>query len=295
MLALVTALGATGLDPDLEPLCVALRADGIEVEVASWDDPLVAWGRFDAIFLRSTWDYADRIVEFRAWLDAVAGQTRIVNSIGAVLWSIDKHYLAELGRDGVAVAPTTFVEVGERVPDLDPDVGVFVVKPAVGAGSNGARRCTPDHVSDHVAALHRQGHAAMVQPYLDMIDEESETALVYLGEGGELAYDHAFSKGAILTAAAKPVGQDDHFVTDEVIGDRTATDAERAVADAVLNSPSVRALGPLAYARIDLVPTPTGPVVLELELVEPSLYFHSSPGSDVRAARAWQRYLVATR
>ena len=292
MLALVTALGATGLDPDLEPLRVALRDDGVDVEVANWDDASVDWRRFDAIILRSTWDYADRIVEFRAWLDHVEGQTRIVNPIAAVRWSIDKHYLDDLDRDGVSVAPTRFIEVGDEVGGMDPDVDVFVVKPAIGAGSNGARRCTPDEVAGHVAVLHSEGHAAMVQPYLDLIDEHAETALVYLGEGGELAFDHAFSKGAILTTTV--VEQDGDFFAKEEINGRAASDAERALADAVLESPSVRGLGPLAYARVDLVPTASGPVVLELELVEPSLYFHSSPGSAARAARAWQRYLAVT-
>lgn len=292
MLALVTAIGATDLDPDLEPLRVALSEDRVDVEVASWDDDTIDWSRFDAIFLRSTWDYADRIVEFRTWLDAVVEQTRIVNPIDAVLWSIDKHYLCDLARDGVPVAPTTFVEVGDAVPDLDAAVDVFVVKPAVGAGSNGARRCAPDEVTGHVAVLHREGHAAMVQPYLDMIDEHAETALVYLGEGGELSYDHAFSKGAILTSAN--IEQEGGFFAKEEIDGCTASDDERALADAVLRSSSVRAIGPLAYARVDLVPTPTGPVLLELELVEPSLYFHSSPGSEVRAARAWLRYLAST-
>ncbi len=292
MLALVTAIGATGLDPDLEPLRTALSDDGVDVEVANWDDDTIDWSRFEAIILRSTWDYADRIVEFRKWLAAVVDQTRIVNPIGAVRWSIDKHYLSDLARDGVAVAPTTFVEVGTAVPDLDTAVDVYVAKPAVGAGSNGARRCTSTEVAEHVAALHGEGHAAMVQPYLDMIDEHSETALVYLGDGGDLVYDHAFSKGAILTSTE--VEQDGDFFAKEEIGARTPSEAERALADAVLDCPSVRALGPLAYARVDVVPTPDGPVLLELELVEPSLYFDSSPGSAVRAARAWQRYLSAT-
>jgi hypothetical protein len=292
MLALVTAIGAAGLDSDLEPLRVALSDDGVDVEVVSWDDDTIDWRRFDAILLRSTWDYADRIVEFRTWLDAVVEQTRLVNPIDAVLWSIDKHYLGDLAREGVPVAPTTFVEVGEVVPDLDATVDVFVVKPTVGAGSNGACRCAPDEVASHVEVLHRGGHAAMVQPYLDMIDEHAETALVYLGEGGELSYDHAFSKGAILTSA--DIEQESGFFAKEEIDARTASVVERALADVVLRSPSVRALGPLAYARVDLVPTPTGPVLLELELVEPSLYFHSSPGSEVRAARAWLRYLATT-
>ena len=292
MLALVTAIGATGLDPDLEPLRRALSDDGVEVKVVSWDDVDVDWPQFDAIILRSTWDYADRIAEFRSWLDVVARQTRVVNPISAVRWSIDKHYLQDLEQDGVAVVPTTFVEVGCSVPVLEEGVDVFVVKPAVGAGSNGARRCRSTEVADHVALLHGEGHAAMVQPYLDMIDKHAETALVYVGDGGDLVFDHAFKKGAILTSTE--VEQEGDFFAKEEIGGRTASPAEQALAQAVLRCRSVRSLGPLAYARVDVVPTAHGPVLLELELVEPSLYFHLSAGSEVRAARAWQRYLAGT-
>ena len=291
VLGLVTAIGAAGLDPDLEPLRIALLDGGADVEVVSWDDD-VEWERYDAIILRSTWDYADRIAEFRAWLDAVIRQTRIVNPVPAVAWSIDKHYLNDLARDGVAVAPMTFVEVGDVVPSVDPAAEVFVVKPAVGAGSNRARRCMPNEVADHVLTLHGEGHAAIVQPYLDMIDEHGETALVYLGDGGDLVYDHAFSKGAILVST--DVELEGGLFAKEEIGGRTASEAERSLAEDVLSCPSVRAFGPLAYARVDMAPTENGPVLLELELVEPSLYFQSSAGSDVRAARAWLRYIATT-
>ena len=186
----------------------------------------------------------------------------------------------------------TFVEIGDVVPDVDPAIEVFVVKPAVGAGSNGARRCLPNEVADHVLELHGAGHAAIVQPYFDMIDEHGETALVYLGDGGDLVYDHAFSKGAILMST--DVELEGGFFAKEEIGGRTASEAERSLAEAALSCPSVRVLGPLAYARVDVVPTANGPVLLELELVEPSLYFRSSAGSDGRAARAWLRYIATT-
>jgi len=300
MLALVTALAADGLDPDLEPARSALRAAGAEVEIVSWDDLTVDWKRFDATILRSTWDYADRIDEFRAWLDSTAEATRLVNSIDAIRWNIDKHYLAELAADGVPIVPTTFIEaavkaggvadvVDRLLADLDPSIEVFVVKPAIGAGSNGARRCTPDEVAAHVEVLHSAGLDAMVQPYVDMIDDLAETSLVYLGDGTSLFYDHAFSKQAILRST--DVAREGDLMAKEEIADRVASDAEQVLADAVLASSPVRALGPLAYARVDVVPTATGPVLMELELVEPSLYFASSAGSADRAARAWLHFV----
>ena len=290
MLALVTASAAGGLDPDLEPLRRALAADGIDAEVVNWDDDTVEWGRFDAAILRSTWDYADRIAEFRTWLDVVVQETYLVNPIRAIRWNLDKHYLLGLAEDGVAIVPTTFVELGAPLPDLDTTTEVFVVKPAIGAGSNGARRCARGEVADHVDVLHAAGFVAMVQPYLDMIDELAETSLVFLGNATEMVYDHAFSKAAILTS--NDVEQTGGLMAKEEIGGRAASVAERALAAAVLASTPVRALGPLAYARVDVVPTATGPVLMELELIEPSLYFESSPSSAERAARAWQLFLA---
>ncbi len=290
MLALVTALAADGLDPDLEPLCAAFAADGVQVDVVAWDDETVGWDRFDAAILRSTWDYAARIREFRPWLDRVEQCTRLVNPIEAIRWNMDKHYLSELAEAGVPIVPTTFVELDATVSELDFDVDVFVVKPAIGAGSVGARRCTPAEVVAHVAALHESGYAAMIQPYVDMIDVAAETSLVYIGDGAEMVYDHAFSKQAILTSTE--VEQDGDLMAKEEIGERDGSTAERSLGDAIVDTALVRALGPLAYARIDVVPTPDGPVLMELELIEPSLHFESSPGSAQRAARAWHRLLA---
>lgn len=288
-------------DPDLEPLRAALRRAGVAADVVCWDDESVDWGRFDAALLRSTWDYADRLVEFRAWLGVVVERTRLVNPIDVVEWNIDKHYLAALAVDGVPVVPTVFVEVGDDVPLLDPDVDVFVVKPAIGAGSKGARRCLPDEVAEHVSLLHAAGVAVMVQPYLDQIDEHAETSLVYLGRGGgagaavssgsDMEFDHAFSKGAILRST--DVDEVGGLFAAEEIGPRIATPAERALAERVLRSSPVAALGPLAYARVDVVPTSSGPVLLELELIEPSLYFDVADGAADRAAAAWVEYLDA--
>ena len=292
MIALVTAAAAAGLDSDLEPLRQAFADLDVPVEVADWDDASVDWDRFDAVILRSTWDYVDRFAEFVVWLDRIELQTRVVNGRGAIGWNIDKHYLAELVAVGVPTVPTIFVEVGDTIGGLDAECAVWVVKPTIGAGSNGAKRCTRAEVDTHIVELHALGRAAMVQPYLDMIDAESETSLVFVNDGAGLRYDHAFSKAAILKAAkVEPDG--DLFVKEE-IGPREATDEQIGLAEQVLASAPVQAVGPLAYARIDVVPTSAGSVLMELELIEPSLYFNSSDGSAARAASAWQQFLVST-
>ncbi|MGK0274685.1 MAG: glutathione synthase/RimK-type ligase-like ATP-grasp enzyme [Ilumatobacter sp.] len=292
MIALVTATAAAGLDSDLEPLRRAFVDRNVPVEVADWDDASVDWARFDAVVLRSTWDYVDRFDEFIAWLDRIESLTRVVNGRRAIDWNIDKHYLAELAAVDVPIVPTTFVELGDTANGLDAERAVWVVKPAIGAGSSGAKRCTRAEVDSHIVELHALGRTAMVQPYLDMIDVESETSLVFFNDGAGLRYDHAFSKAAILTAVeGEPNGR---LIVEEEIGQRKATDEQIGLAERVLASSPVRAVGPLAYARVDVVPTSAGPVLMELELIEPSLYFSASDGSADRAASAWQRFLAST-
>jgi len=302
MLALVTAAAAAGLDSDLEPLRQAFVDLDVQVEVVDWDDPSVDWGRFGAAILRSTWDYVDRFDEFVVWLDRIELQTQVVNGRGAIDWNIDKHYLAELAAVDVPVVPTIFVEVGDTVGGLDAERAVWVVKPTIGAGSSGAKRCTRAEVDMHIADLHALGRVAMVQPYLDMIDAESETSLVFVSDGSGLCYDHAFSKAAILkeveveveVEAGAEVELKGGQIVKEEIGPRQATNEQIALAEQVLASAPVQGVGPLAYARVDVVPTSAGSVLMELELIEPSLYFNSSHGSATRAASAWLQFLAST-
>ena len=157
MLGLVTAEAAAALDPDLLPLDAAIRSRlGDErVEIVAWDDPGVDWSGFDAVVIRSTWDYADRLAEFHEWIRRVESETTLINNADAVRWSSDKRYLADLAEEGIEIVPTTFVAPGETAPEV---TGLHVVKPTVGAGSNGARRCEAARgFAAHIALLHSRG------------------------------------------------------------------------------------------------------------------------------------------
>jgi O-ureido-D-serine cyclo-ligase len=295
-IALVTAREALALDEDMPPLLLALRTAGASVATPFWDDPAVDWGSFDKAVLRSTWDYVDRIEEFLDWTERCSEQTRLLNPPAVVRWNIDKHYLAELSHSGVAVVPTRFVAPGAD-PRLELDrflaggqgactVGAcgdfpqFVVKPAIGAGSRDAaryRRGERDKAVAHLDRLLAAGRSAMLQPYLDRVDEHGETAVVYIGG----RYSHAFRKGPLLHLGDDLVSG---LFAPEHITPREPDAAELRVAAA--------AFGPIAgasplYARIDLIRDPQGePVVLELELTEPSLYFLHAPDAANRFADA---------
>jgi hypothetical protein len=284
--ALVTARAARGLDEDMPPLEAALAALGAHAEIADWDDPGVEWQRFDCALLRSAWDYAERRAEFLAWAARVARLTRLVNPEGVVRWNTDKHYLRELVRAGAPVVASRFVEPGEDPAGaLDEFLGgepsaELVVKPAVGAGSRDARRHargarTP--ASAHIGALLAAGRSVLLQPYLERIDRDGETALMYF----EGRFSHSVRKGPLLPAGTASTAA--LFAPEEITARPPAAD-ELESADRVLQALPFPA--PL-YARIDLIRDGEGrPVLLELELTEPSLFFAHAPGSAARFAQA---------
>ena len=281
MLALVTACAARTLDTDLPLLVAECERVGVPVAIVAWDDPTADWSRFGAVVLRSTWNYHERRDEFTEWLRRAGEVTTVWNPPDVVAWNLDKRYLRDLAARGVPTVPTAFVAPGASESDLPALDGDRIVKPTVGAGSNGVIRThgDVDLARRHIAQLHAAGRTAMVQPYLRDVDDVAETALVYVG--GE--FSHAFAKQAIF---ADVPDFSSGVYAEEQVGPRVPSADERAVGDRVVAS-----LPDVAYARVDLLPTPGGPVVLELELIEPSLYLHCDPGAVGRAVAAFRRLL----
>jgi glutathione synthase/RimK-type ligase-like ATP-grasp enzyme len=249
-----------------------------------WDDASVSWSRFDAVLLRSPWDYTERLAEFLRWCERVSTRTRLLNPLDVVRWNTDKHYLGELARQRVPVIESHYIEPGEK-PDRFPEFDEFVVKPCVGAGSRGARRFV--HAERHAAIEHArdllsQDRSVLVQPYLRAVDEDGETALVYF----DGRFSHAIRKAPLLRRGEDATRA---LFAPERISARKPSDAERLAAKQVL---AALPFAPLAYARVDLLPSEQGPQLLELELTEPSLFFATAPGAAARFARALAQRLA---
>jgi len=243
-----------------------------------WDDPAVEWDGFDLVVLRSTWDYTERRDAFVAWCERVGG--RLHNPPGVVRWNSDKRYLADLGAAGLGVVPTTFLDPSRPPAALSLPAGPCVVKPAVSAGSRDtARHDDPAAATDHARRLLAGGRVAMVQPYVANVDIAGETALVYF----DGVFDHAIRKAPMLRDGEAAV---DGLFAPEVIDRREPRAAELAVGEAVMAEVQ-RRFGRLLYARVDLLGE--HPVVLELELIEPSLFFAQSDGAAQRFAEAIRR------
>ncbi|HEY0166225.1 MAG TPA: hypothetical protein VGB75_04205 [Jatrophihabitans sp.] len=261
----------TGDGDDLA-LLAPLAALGVEASMVPWDQPGVEWSRFDATIIRATWDYTSRREDFLAWAASVP---RLHNPLSVIEANSDKSYLVDLAAAGLPVVQTWLAPIGAE-PEL-PESGEFVLKPAVGAGSRGAGRFDAgrpgalDAAREHLRALHEAGRTVLVQPYHSGVDTAGETALIFI----DGVYSHAIGKGPMLAPGVRHQVDGPAYVLENITS-RQPSEEELAVADKVFAYADGQQEQDLLYARIDLLPGPEGPVVVELELVEPSLYLSYS-------------------
>ncbi|HEX8793043.1 MAG TPA: hypothetical protein VF765_18995 [Polyangiaceae bacterium] len=266
-------------DADMAPLLEALRGAGMTAEALGWDDPAATFAAARLVLLRSTWNYSLRPGAFLEWVERTAAATRFFNPAATVRWNAHKSYLLDLHARGVPVVPTTLLRRGDATALRDVmrthGAARVVVKPAVSGGSRETMRvdaATLDAGEAHLRALVAR-EDVLVQPYLDSVEGHGERALVWID--GELT--HAVRKSP-------------RFIGDEesVSAAVPIADDEAAVAQAAL----AVAPTPLLYARIDVARDEHGaPRVMELELIEPSLFFAQGRAALARLVAALRRQL----
>ena len=288
VIALVSGAEAREFDTDLPYLSRALGDRGIITEVVDWDDASIDWSRYSMAIVRSPWDYHRRYPEFLTWLDAVSAATTLQNSAEIIRWNTNKEYLTELVDAGIGIVPTTFVHSAEELVTITNDGMLerdIVVKPTISAGSNNTERHeeSPVKAAAHLGFLLDAGFVAMVQPYQRFIDERGETGMVYFN--GQLS--HSFRKGAILATGENVKNG---LFTVEEIAPRTASGQERELGKAVMTFVKKKWGEFPLYARVDVVRGSAGvPVVMELELAEPSFFLqvdHEAPSRFASAVLA---------
>lgn len=286
-IALVNCLHSPQDDFDAPPLAAACAARGHAGQVVAWDDPGVDWTRFDAVLLRATWNYFHDRPRFLAWAEHVSGVSRLWNPLALVRWNTHKFYLRDLAAHGVPVVPTVFVDAGSPVSltaILDAQGwDSAVLKPAVSADSFATLRVERAHPA--AGERHLEEHQfrdMLVQHYLPAVVEPGERCLVFLD--GE--FSHAVRKRSLFLGGrhAGPEGVPVAAEPDEI-----------AAAERILAHVPELAGGPAPlYARVDLLRDPDKvPRLLELELVEPSLFFDDGPGSADKLVHALENRLRA--
>jgi hypothetical protein len=273
-------------DPDEALLLSALRDSGLDATVLAWDDerPQAA-GAFreqDLVVLRSTWNYYAQVDAFVAWVNEVGSTTTILNPPSVVSWNARKTYLVELEERGVDIVPTEFVRRGQAcaVADIFDARGwnEVVIKPVVSAGSFRTERFSRASLAPAQSFLDGLvvDRDAMVQRWMPSVETYGERSLVWID--GEIT--HAIRKTPRFAGGVE-----------QVSGEVEVADDERAFA--------VRALAPFAsellYARVDMVRDGEGVLrIMELELIEPSLFFRQSPPALARFVAAINRRLGRT-
>ena len=284
-----------GEEVDIDIIVSALHNERIVGAPAIWHDPSVGWDEFDLILIRSPWDYPERLAEFLGWLDARAAHSVVLNPAPLIKWNLDKRYMRELEREGVAVVPSWFASSVEETREAMYAVqaGQVIIKPTISVGS----RDTGRYSADDPAALNLaekilgDGKQVVVQPAIESVAERGEHGLVHFD--GE--YSHALRKGAILADGGGYLGG----AYTEDISAATPSDEEVALAhDAMVAIATIAAQWGLddprpLYARLDIVRSDAGPQLLEAELFEPSYFLGTAPGSEVRFAKAVRNRLEA--
>ena len=248
-------------DTDEAPLLVALEAAGHEAECIAWNrvEPLELAG-FHATLLRATWDYYEHLDSFLAWLARAAQHTTLLNPLEVVRANAHKGYLLDLKTRGIPTVPTEIIKQGDTAAVAERAAALgwadLVIKPAVGAGSFLTLRAAADseQAQTHLDQI-LASRDAMLQPFVPSVTTTGERSICcYRG-----VPHHAIHKA--------PRFKDD----DESVSLAELTPELEAFAGEVLEA--AEATG-LLYARVDCFQAEDGtPILSELELIEPSLFF----------------------
>lgn len=265
-------------------LKLALEQKGLSVQRTYWDNPNYDWSQTRAVVFRTIWDYFERFAEFWPWLEKLNGQTTLINPFSLIAWNINKQYLKDLQRRGIAIVPTHFVDRGKYQPlkeicKLNGWKNI-VIKPAVSGAAFHTYKIMEMEIPLKETPFQQliAERDMLVQPYVDTITEMGEASLmVFNGH-----YTHAILKKA---KAGDFRVQDDFGGT---VHPYNPTPTEIAFAEQVF-----AACQPMpAYGRVDLVwDKKRNHYLSELEIVEPELWVRNHPASALYFAEGIQKYL----
>jgi hypothetical protein len=275
--ALVTCSRLPELTEDDQTVVRALEKLGLHAAPAVWDDPNFDWSMPRLSVIRSTWDYHLRHDEFLAWVDRVSALTALWNPPQVIRWNSHKSYLQDLEARGIPIIPTEWLDAGFQV-DLDALLTArgwarAVLKPVVSLDAYGTEIVEPAAITTGPTS-HRERlltRNMMLQPYISAVETSGERSLIYI----DGHFSHAVRKPSVFEEEPFP-GEREYTVV-------SAAPDEAALAEVALGSVGFDTL----YARVDMVRDDSGDLrLMELELVEPSLFFGLVPEAAERMASA---------
>lgn len=247
----------------------ALAQRGLEAEIRNWHAPAESWASFDAVVIRSCWDYPAHHQSFLSWAaDIERIGAVLINQAGLLAWNSDKRYLCELEGRGVRIVPTRVLDAGSELGEVLERLGwnEVVVKPAIAAGGHAAWRTSRAEAGVHAArirALTESGRSLLVQPFLREIRRRGEWSLVFFG-------------GVFSHAVLRRPAPGDFRVQDSFGGNARPAAAPRFLVQAAAAVLAHLPEQP-GYARIDGLISGTDFLLMELEVIEPVLFLEADP------------------
>lgn len=281
MIGLVTYSKAPNLTDDDRPLIAELRQLGVESQPVIWDDPAVRWSEFRALVLRSPWNYHLKPAAFTQWLETIeAAGVALWNPYAVVRWNMHKRYLRELSVRGVLIADTEWIARAESAP-LSQVLArrgwtEAIIKPAISASATDTWRTTTDAVADgrrYRQLLERAD--LLVQAVVPEVASAGEWSLLFI----DSRYSHAVMK--------RPKPGDFRVQTELGGSAEPATPPPAVIAEAERIVAMLPA--PCLYTRVDGVETARGFMLMEVEAIEPLLFFAFAPQACAAMARALVR------
>ena len=263
----------------------ALEARGLKVNRVDWAGPDYDWNLTNNALFRSTWDYFDRINEFTKWIDLLSDKVNFINPVDLLLWNLDKHYLQELAVKGINITETLFIEPGAKTSLKEvfqraawPDA---ILKPAVSGSARHTYRLSEFNIDAYEDIFQNliASETMLLQPFQKSVQQQGEVSLMY--------FDGQYSHGVLKVA--KP---GDFRVQSEFGG--TVNNYLATTDEIKLGEKAIKACKVIpSYARVDIIMDNSGhPSILELELIEPELWFRLYPAAAYTLADAVIKKIV---
>ena len=254
-----------------KPLVPLFAKQGIVAQPAVWNNTQVNWTDYNAVLIRSTWDYHLHITAFEAWLKMLAAKkVPVLNPVEVMRWNLHKFYLDELQQKGVAIIPTVFIQKGSPIhlPALNAaGWRKIVIKPAVSASAHLTEVVDLDNEAAAIPQLENlaQQTDLLIQPFMPEVVAEGEISMLFFNR----QYSHAVIK--------KPAAGD-FRVQKEHGGITTAFNPDETIIETAAHILNLIE-GPLLYARVDGIIKDGQFLLMELELIEPFLFFDYKAGA----------------
>lgn len=265
-IGLLTSAELSDLIPDENYLKNAFSQENIPAFPVVWNSAQ-NWSDYSAIIIRNPWDYFEHQEAFFSTLKKINEQTKLYNPYSLVKWNLDKNYLFDLKNKGAKLPPTVKVTNKKELEEAINNSAFeeMVIKPLISAGAYLTYRFNKKNVPAEVKNLPVDKYEFMIQPFLPDIQTEGEYSFIFLG-------------GSFSHALVKRPKSGDFRVQSEYGG---SVDAYSPTAEELKLTEFIHSILPEKphYARIDLARYKGELVIMEVELLEPELFFRIRPES----------------